>query len=329
MSFFLFQFCAGPQRTNDNTPDMYSVLEGLSASMSDKLESNAINKIAVMNYADLSGSNQGLSKYIVDEITLQLFLKEKFQIIEREQIDYIVNEQKLSSSGLVDDASAIEIGNILSVEALVLGDISESDGKIILNTKVISSQTGQILFLNKTSFLKDNNFSPELDQQDTVSEMVASSPRRDQSDNHKKGQTVRRLGRVLLGCLKENDYECYSQFRASKDQLRKVFLMMHSNNKALRKSKIKNINSEFRAYKKAYKKNFSRVINHLERRDVNWNNVKVEKIESKIIKDYDRKKLFKVDVVLKEGRKHIHFGFKAFKLNGKWVIYNLDMKRNK
>ena len=83
-----------------------------------------------MDYTDLSGNNSAIGSYISDEVTLQLFLEEMFQIIERDQLDYVISEQKLGNSGLIDNSSAINIGNILSVDAIILGEISVIDNNI-------------------------------------------------------------------------------------------------------------------------------------------------------------------------------------------------------
>ncbi|MAV64294.1 MAG: hypothetical protein CBD97_00990 [Pelagibacteraceae bacterium TMED237] len=328
VAILFLQFCSTSKQTKNEQYEIYSILENLSDSISEKLISNSIEKIAFMNYQDLSKTNQALSKYILNEITLQLFLKEKFQIIEREQIEYIVNEQKLNSSGLINPESAIEIGNILSVDAIILGSISEFKNEIIINTKVISSNTGEVLFLNKTSFLKDNKYNFILDNQNDINKNRKSFRKKD-SNQADRSQLIRRLGRSFLSCLKKNDYECYSEYRANKSQFRNILLMVHVHNKSKRESMLENLNIEYKKYKKTHKRKFVKLINQLNSRGVDWSRVEVEKIDFKVIKDFDQKKLFKVDLILKQGIKHIHIGFKTFWLNGEFIIYNLDMKRNK
>ena len=133
ISLIFLQFCAYQSSTNDlkSDTDLYSQIEILADLIENKLDGNSINKIAVMNYTNTS--NSGLGSYISDEITLQLFLKEKFQIIERDQLDYVISEQKLGSSGLIDDNSIINIGNILSADAIIIGDVSIVDEKALIN----------------------------------------------------------------------------------------------------------------------------------------------------------------------------------------------------
>ena len=76
--------------SENESQDIYAILESLSTSISEKLEIDKIQTLAIMDYTNLNEKNSQMGAYISDEITLQLFLKEKFQIIEREQIDYLI-----------------------------------------------------------------------------------------------------------------------------------------------------------------------------------------------------------------------------------------------
>jgi len=326
-SLILLQCCAYQNNTNNfkSDTDLYIQIEVLSDSITDKLESNSINKIAVMNYTGSSHSE--FESYISDEITLQLFLKEKFQIIEREQLDYVINEQKLGSSGLIDDNSIINIGNILSADAIIVGDISITDDSALINTKVVSTKTGEILFMNKMNI----SHLPELTHISEISK-INSSDNHDSfssSDPKNNQKSIKRVSQKILSCLREKDYNCFKQFMGRKDDLRKIFLIKHQKDKKLRKTKIKNLNTEYRQYKNKYKDDFFKTIKRLDSRKINWGNLEIKKIDFKIIKNYDQKKLFKVDMILTDKKKRIHIGFNAFKLNGKWIINSIDVKRKK
>ena len=98
LTLLFIQFCSYQNEKNNSKKDsneIYYALDSLSSSISQKLEKYNIKTLAIMKYTDLSGKNNIIGTYISDEIMLHLFLKETFQIIEREQIDYIINEQKL------------------------------------------------------------------------------------------------------------------------------------------------------------------------------------------------------------------------------------------
>ena len=93
-----------------------------------------------------------------------------FSIIERNQIDIILQEQGLSVSGAIDETQAADIGKLLGVDAMILGSTSynyedetytreskKKDGTVVItyyrnrklnasaSLKIVSVQTGEIL----------------------------------------------------------------------------------------------------------------------------------------------------------------------------------------
>jgi len=88
-------------------------------------------KIAVLPFDDGSiqnrwwGNQYELGKGVSDELVTAFLRTEKFRLVEREQINAILQEQKIGAAGLVDPKSAAEIGRILGVQFLVIGRVTE------------------------------------------------------------------------------------------------------------------------------------------------------------------------------------------------------------
>lgn len=88
-------------------------------------------KIAVLPFDDGSiqerwwGNNWKLGTGVSDELVTALMATKKFRLIEREQINKVLQEQNFGTSGRVDTKSAAKIGKILGVQYLVLGKITE------------------------------------------------------------------------------------------------------------------------------------------------------------------------------------------------------------
>ena len=349
LTLIFLQYCAYQNDFSNQQPEdfLFSEIEDLANSIEKKLEINSINKIAIMNYSN--STNQEFGTYFSDEITLQLFLKEKFQIIERNQLEYIINEQKLGSSGLIDNKSAINIGNILSVDAIIIGDINKIYPNLLITTKIISTETGEILFIDNLS-ISDNsqlnkNYNNWLENNSKI------FTEKSNTNNHNLNETklkpvreydnfpnpnekdfnkpIKELSKNLFKCIKNKEYKCFKQYLANKDELRKIFLITHQKNKKIRRTKIKNLDIEYNEYRKKHRSDFSNIINRINSRKINWNLLEIKKVDYKVIKDFDQKKLFKVDLVLKEGKNRIHIGFNTFKMNGKWIVNNIDIKRKK
>ena len=87
----------------------------------------------------------------------EYFLKLGFDLLERDKIEAVLNELALSMTGLVNEESAAEVGNLLGAEGVCLIEVKTIDGKAMIppdpsaslrseSFKVIKVETGQIAF---------------------------------------------------------------------------------------------------------------------------------------------------------------------------------------
>ncbi len=78
-----------------------------------------VNRIGVMAFsnawADLNGVENLFAKY---------FIREGFKVVERAQLESILREHNISVSGYLDPATTREIGRILGVDVLLIGEVS-------------------------------------------------------------------------------------------------------------------------------------------------------------------------------------------------------------
>jgi len=81
--------------------------------------------IAVHRFRD---DSVGLSSKIEAELAgKRIDGKNYFTMISRRDIERIFEEQRLQNSGLLDESSAVEVGNLLGAQALISGIISTAD----------------------------------------------------------------------------------------------------------------------------------------------------------------------------------------------------------
>ncbi|MDP2684913.1 MAG: CsgG/HfaB family protein [bacterium] len=94
-------------------------------------------RVAIIPFENKSGKNQygAIGEMITDLIITNLLKNpsamEFTEIISRDQLQQVIEEQKLGLSGLISENSAIEVGKILGVNELIIGQI----------TQISSSQT--------------------------------------------------------------------------------------------------------------------------------------------------------------------------------------------
>ncbi|MBW1743750.1 MAG: tetratricopeptide repeat protein, partial [Deltaproteobacteria bacterium] len=77
-------------------------------------------KIAI---ADFRGPKRSGSQ-AASLLTSELYKTGYFDIFERQQMGKVLDEQDFAASGLVDDATAAQIGRILGVQALIFGEVT-------------------------------------------------------------------------------------------------------------------------------------------------------------------------------------------------------------
>src|SRR5512146_549243 len=87
-------------------------------------------RIAISRFEDRSGTGwHGLGSGVADMLATALVKTGKFAVIERQELDKIVAEQKLGESGLVTPQTAPKVGQLLGAELFVVGAVTECGTK--------------------------------------------------------------------------------------------------------------------------------------------------------------------------------------------------------
>ena len=126
-------------------------------------ESQAENRhsIAVAPFPHADGSLSVLSNYLVDELVLALFAipDNNMQIVERSQLEMIFSEMDLSSTGRIDVSTAVELGRLHGVDALVIGSITTLGDSIRVIARMIETDTGRVFSSAATTIPKTETTS--------------------------------------------------------------------------------------------------------------------------------------------------------------------------
>ena len=130
-------------------------LAELSRQIASKIEAGQKQKIAVLEFTDLQGNVTDFGRYLAEELITRLYDSNKFKVIERQLLNKVIAEQKLSLTGVVDPASARKLGSVLGVDAIVSGTIADRGESLKVNARLISSETGEIFSAAATELAKD------------------------------------------------------------------------------------------------------------------------------------------------------------------------------
>lgn len=94
-------------------------------------------RLGILPFENKSGKKKygGIGNTLSNDVISRLLqndeLMEFVDIINRDQLDLIIEEQKLSHSGLIDPSNSIELGKIVGIHRLLVGEVTQ-----ILSTKV-------------------------------------------------------------------------------------------------------------------------------------------------------------------------------------------------
>jgi len=122
--------------------------------------------IAVFPLEDLTSSaeTKGLGEEIAATLTDGLARSGKVRIVERSRLKQMLEELKLSASGIIDDQTAIRAGKFLGANALLLGSFLKFRESVKINVRMVKTETGEILSTERVT----GKFSALLDLEEKL-----------------------------------------------------------------------------------------------------------------------------------------------------------------
>ncbi len=106
---------------------------------------------------------KGLSTLLAGELRKSA----KAKLIEREQLNKILEAQEMSLSDLTDPKDQIQIGKLLSAQFLIVGQMIDMAGNFIISVRMVDTTTGEIVW--------EDNLNAKLDSYDYIGAYFAKS----------------------------------------------------------------------------------------------------------------------------------------------------------
>jgi tetratricopeptide (TPR) repeat protein len=126
----------------------FLVLSSAKATESPSLEPSDTAFAVAVSQFETSGAPENLrwlGRSFSDAVIELLFRTGKVRIVEREFLEKLVKEQKLQASGLVDERSAVTLGDLVGANTFVFGTVSLLGDDIIVKCRIVSVETGRVL----------------------------------------------------------------------------------------------------------------------------------------------------------------------------------------
>lgn len=99
-----------------------------------------------VNELGASGISESEAVSLTDALRVEIGKTGKYEVMERSKMNEILKEQGFQQSGVCDDEScALEMGKLLSVKYVVLGNIGKVGKTYTLNIRMVEVKTGKII----------------------------------------------------------------------------------------------------------------------------------------------------------------------------------------
>lgn len=166
------------------------------------LQAKDAERIAVIEFSDLSGQITPLGRLLSEELIGQLFASnaERFQIVERSKLEEVLGEQRLGVNGLLEQKNVQTFGKVLGVEAILTGTVAVFEHRLRINSRLIAVPSGQI-FATAHAYMSRDGISEDFLKADSDA---------GQEDNGEPGSTMKPVATRevslftfdLLSCIK-------------------------------------------------------------------------------------------------------------------------------
>lgn len=121
-------------------------LAEISFDLTYKLNLKKKKKVVVLFIKDINKATTVAGKYLADVISVNIVNDTTdFQVFDRENLSGIVEANKLIAEGYIDVDKAKELGKLLSVEAIIIGNYTVLSNTIKLTLKALDSNSGFVI----------------------------------------------------------------------------------------------------------------------------------------------------------------------------------------
>jgi len=146
-----------PPKNPNKIAGLEDQLQNLTDQIIGKMDQSGRQKIAIIEFSNLDGQITEFGKFLAEELITRLFMTNRFEVVERQMLNKVLAEQDLGTSGLIDDESAVSLGKILGVQAIVSGSITDMGSFLKINSRLISTENGSLFSVASVKIFKDSS----------------------------------------------------------------------------------------------------------------------------------------------------------------------------
>lgn len=130
-----------------NLGPIQAQFKDLADQLSIGMKGHHISRLAILPLADAAqNTNTPLGNYLTAKLTNEVYMTSSAKVIERSQLQKVINEQHLSLKAMFDAASVKRIGSLLGVDAVIMGTYAEmGPDSIEVNVRSVAVETAEVV----------------------------------------------------------------------------------------------------------------------------------------------------------------------------------------
>ena len=111
------------------------------------------NNVFTKDARDYDGLSKGVPDFLITEMSGNAAIR----VIERDQVQKLIDEQKLVGSGQVDQATAVKVGKLLGAQHMIFGGfMADPNGNFRIDARAVNVETGAIEYTDRVQDKSDN-----------------------------------------------------------------------------------------------------------------------------------------------------------------------------
>ncbi|MEW6355189.1 MAG: FlgO family outer membrane protein [Planctomycetota bacterium] len=104
-------------------------------------------RVAVLGFKNLRNDENSdwIGAVTAETLATKLAGLRALSVIEREQIQKVIEEQNLQATVLVDSNAAVKTGRLLGAQSVVVGSFVVAEGQVRFNVRIVEVESGEVL----------------------------------------------------------------------------------------------------------------------------------------------------------------------------------------
>lgn len=134
---------AGPAFADETTQKISRLADNLIKSYAQKTQEPTTLAVFPLT-TDEALAKKRLGAAVSDILARNFFANKTFTLVERAEFDRILAEQKLHASGIIESETQVRLGKMMGAKTILLGNIQKVGGKYQVNTRLVSTESGEV-----------------------------------------------------------------------------------------------------------------------------------------------------------------------------------------